>query len=135
MGFESLHIDAPGVDRVAAEAWLAAQEEAILDPHGTGAWHLSGRASEARRAHAARVATPTRFSLGVVVRFTETGLTLEARADREALAVARDFLQAVVPPGAVMRRDWSNHEAPFSRRALFGAELPDTVDRDQSTSE
>ena len=81
------------------------------------------------------VATPTFFPLGVVVWFTDTGLSLEVRADREALVVARDFLRAVVPAGATMRQDWGNREEPFSLRVLFGAELPDTVELAQETSE
>jgi hypothetical protein len=128
MGFESLHVFAPGMNQAAAAAWLDACDAAFLDPHGSGVWHLSNGAASADRARDRRQADPSRFPLGVVVMFTDTGLALEACADRETLAHARRFLEAVVPPGATMRRDWVTHDEPFSLAVLFGAEGLDADD-------
>lgn len=123
MGFESVRLSRSGtpVDTERVRAWLRDQPWAFEDPHGTPCFHLSSDRRAAAQARAARHADPSRFPLGVVVEVLESGVILEARADRATLDHARAFVEFLVRDGLwQMRRDWLAHDEPADLGILFG---------------
>lgn len=128
MSFESLHlIPSEGYDPAATRAWLSARPWAFADPHGSGAFHLSGRARDALAARERRVADPSRFPPGVVVNVRDDGLGLEALADAATMARAKEFVTWQLSTGSWrMKRDWLTDEEPADIGVLFPEPLPDT---------
>lgn len=113
-------------DPEALREWLSGCPWAFRDPVEGQLWHVSAFPRDAVRAHAQRLAAPTRFPVGLLVDVRDDAVYLASRASAAVLVRARTLVEHLLACGEwTMRVDWSPQLEPLTLERLFPEALPD----------